>query len=105
MRQHNSNKSASEFTGAIHCSTYNMCLSCPNVIITKTDLPKLFAMKRDYLVKVQNSRVLDTPFGLIIKSNLVLLNSILEKDQTGFSADELDEAEMLSLYVETTELI
>ena len=32
-------------------------------------------------------------------------HAILEKDQTGFSPDELDEAEMLSLYVETTELI
>lgn len=98
-------RNLANYTPGKPCSTYNMCLSCPNVIITKTDLPKLFAMKRDYLVKVQNSRVLDTPFGRIIKSNLALLNSILEEDQTGFSPDELDEAEMLSLYVETTELI
>lgn len=87
------------------CSTYNMCLSCPNVIITKTDLPKLFAMRRDYLIKIQNSRVLDTPFGHVIKSNLALLNSILDPAMSEFGLEELDDAERLSLYVETTELI
>lgn len=87
------------------CSTYNMCLSCPNVIITKTDLPKLFAMRRDYLIKIQNSRVLDTPFGHVIKSNLTLLNSILDPTMSEFGLEELDDAERLSLYVETTELI
>jgi len=87
------------------CSTYNMCLSCPNIIITKTDLPKLFAMKRDYLVKIQNSRILDTPFGYVIKSNLALLNSILDPEVSEFNFDELDDAEKLSLYVETTEFI
>lgn len=87
------------------CSTYNMCLSCPNVILSKTDLPKLFAMKRDYLVKIQNSRVLDTPFGGVIKSNLALLNTILDPEESDFDKDELIEAENLSLYVETAELI
>ncbi len=87
------------------CSTYNMCLSCPNVIITETDLPKLFAMKRDYLIKIQNSRILDTPFGSVIKSNLALLNTILNPELSNFSEHELDNAEHLSLYVETTEFI
>ena len=75
------------------------------MIITKTDLPKLFAMRRDYLIKIQNSRVIDTPFGHVIKSNLVLLNSILEPSMSEFGLEELDDAERLSLYVETTELI
>ncbi len=87
------------------CSTYNMCLSCPNVIITKTDLSKLFAMRRDYLIKIQTSRVLDTPFGSVIKSNLELLNTILNPELSDFCETELDHAEHLSLYVETTEFI
>jgi len=98
-------KNLPNYTPGKPCSTYNMCLSCPNVIITKTDLPKLFAMKRDYLVKIQNSRVLDTPFGNVIKSNLVLMNSILDAEFSEFSTQELNDAERLSLYVETTELI
>ncbi|WP_064435897.1 tyrosine-type recombinase/integrase [Pseudoalteromonas neustonica] len=98
-------KSLSNYTPGKPCSTYNMCLSCPNVIITKTDLPKLFAMKRDYLIKIQNSRVLDTPFGHVIKSNLTLLNSILDSNLSEFSAEELNDAEKISLYIETTELI
>ena len=98
-------KSLSNYTPGKPCSTYNMCLSCPNVIITKTDLPKLFAMKRDYLIKIQNSRVLDTPFGHVIKSNLTLLNSILDSNLSEFSAEELNDAEKVSLYIETTELI
>ncbi|WP_283710922.1 site-specific integrase [Pseudoalteromonas prydzensis] len=98
-------KALPNYTPGKPCSTYNMCLSCPNVIITKTDLPKLFAMKRDYLVKIQNSRILDTPFGHVIKSNLKLLNTILDPEISEFSFSELDDAEGLSLYIETTELI
>ncbi|GGW97188.1 hypothetical protein GCM10007391_34070 [Alteromonas halophila] len=98
-------KSLSNYTPGKPCSTYNMCLSCPNMIITQTDLPQLFAMKRDYLTKIQNSRILDTPFGKVIKNNLALLNPILDARYSEFSAQELDEAERLSLYVETTELI
>ena len=62
-------------------------------------------MKRDYLIKIQNSRVLDTPFGHVIKSNLTLLNSILDSNLSEFSAEELNDAEKVSLYIETTELI
>ena len=98
-------KSLPSYTKGKPCSTYNMCLSCPNVIITKTDLPKLFAMKRDYLTKIQNSRVLDTPFGNVITDNLALLNSILDSQDSEFSNQELEEAEGFSLYIETTELI
>lgn len=98
-------KALPNYTPGKPCSTYNMCLSCPNVIITKTDLPKLFAMKRDYLIKIQNSRILDTPFGNVIKSNLALLNSILDPAISEFGLEELDDAERLSLYIETTELI
>lgn len=98
-------KSLSNYTPGKPCSTYNMCLSCPNVIITQTDLPKLFAMKRDYLTKIQNSRILDTPFGHVIKSNLALLNPILDTQYSEFSSQELGEAEKLSLYIETTELV
>ncbi|HAS6505048.1 TPA: tyrosine-type recombinase/integrase [Vibrio parahaemolyticus] len=98
-------KSLPNYVPGKPCSTYNMCLSCPNVIITKTDLPKLFSMRRDYLVKIQNSRILDTPFGDIIKNNLALVNSILDIDVSEFSAQELEEAERLSLYIETNEFI
>ena len=62
-------------------------------------------MKRDYLTKIQNSRVLDTPFGNVITDNLALLNSILDSQDSEFSNQELEEAEGFSLYIETTELI
>ena len=94
----------SSYTPGKPCSTYNMCLSCSNVIITISDLPKLLAMKRDYLTKIQNTRVLDTPFGEVINTNLSLINEITDKDKSSFSVEELDEAEVLSLYVETTEI-
>ncbi len=97
-------KKLTSYTPGKPCSTYNMCLSCPNVIITKSDLPKLFAMKRDYLVKIQNTRILDTPFGEVINTNLALINEITDKNQSKFNFNELDEAEILSLYVETTEI-
>lgn len=97
-------KKQTSYTPGKPCSTYNMCLSCPNIIITKSDLPKLFAMKKDYLVKIQNTRILDTPFGEVISTNLALINEITDKEQSKFSSDELDEAEVLSLYVETTEI-
>ncbi|MEI6894321.1 MAG: tyrosine-type recombinase/integrase [Colwellia sp.] len=97
-------KKLTSYTPGKPCSTYNMCLSCPNVIITKSDLPKLFAMKRDYLVKIQNTRILDTPFGEVISTNLELINEITDKGKSNFDIDELYEAEILSLYVETTEI-
>ena len=97
-------KKLTSYTPGKPCSTYNMCLSCPNIIITKSDLPKLFAMKKDYLVKIQNTRILDTPFGEVISTNLALINEITDKDKSKFSFNELDEAEILSLYVETTEI-
>lgn len=97
-------KKLTSYTPGKPCSTYNMCLSCPNIIITKSDLPKLFAMKRDYLVKIQNTRILDTPFGEVISTNLALIDEIVDKDKSNFNIDELDEAEILSMYVETTEI-
>jgi hypothetical protein len=86
------------------CSIYNMCLRCPNNILTTSDLPKLFAMKRDYLFKIQNSRVLDTPFGQVIRDNLELINLIITPESSDFTIEELNEAENLSIYIETTEI-
>ena len=84
------------------CSQYNKCLGCDNVLLTASHLPELFAMRRDYLLMMQTSRIMDTPYGVVIEENLLLLEEILSPTKSDFSPDELKEGERLSKFVETS---
>jgi hypothetical protein len=83
------------------CSQYNKCLSCDNVLLTKNNLPELFAMQRDYSLLIQRNRILDTPYGFVIEENLSLLDEILSLDKSDFSSEELEEGQRLSTFIET----
>ena len=87
------------------CSSYNKCLSCENVIITKNHLPELFAMQRDYLALTSRERIMDTPYGHVISENLVLLNAILIPEESDFPVDVLELAQERSRFIETSVLI
>jgi len=87
------------------CAMYNKCLACDNSIITVAHLPRLFAMNRDYTRLVEVSRVMDTPYGFVVKENMNLLKKILDPATSDFSEEELREAHRLSEYIETTILI
>lgn len=87
------------------CSLYNKCLACDNVIITKSHLPMLFALQRDYLHMMSVTRVMDTPYAGVIKENLSLLEAILTPNDAGFSEEELRDGERLAEFEETSVLV
>jgi integrase len=95
-------KKMASYTPGTPCSQYNKCLSCDNVIITANYLPELFAMKRDYLAILENSRVMDTPYGKIIKENLELLSYITDPETSDFSKEELEIGKNRSNYLGST---
>ncbi|BBL87853.1 hypothetical protein VroAM7_05060 [Vibrio rotiferianus] len=94
-------RNSSAFVEGQACSQYNKCLGCENVMLIASHIPELFAMRRDYLLLMQNSRIMTTPYGVVIQENLSLLEEILTPGEDGFSKKELDEGERLSLFVET----
>ena len=62
-------------------------------------------MKRDYTLLTQHTRVMDTPYGHVIKENLKLIESILDPELSSFSIQELEQGQRLSEYIETTILV
>jgi hypothetical protein len=62
-------------------------------------------MYRDYSRLVEVSRVMDTPYGFVVKENMALLKTMLHPETSDFSEEELMEAQRLSEYIETTILI
>ncbi len=96
-------KNSNSYDGGA-CSNFNKCLSCPNVIITRSHLPDLFALFRDYQAAWGHGAIARTPHGEVVRENIEILASILGKDSE-FDQKELAEAERLSLYIESTILI
>ncbi len=97
-------KKLSTYVPGSPCSMYNMCLGCENVLLTASNLPELFAMERDYLKLVEVSRVMDTPYGQVVRENLALLDKILN-ESSDFSSEELAEGRRLAEFVDTTILV
>lgn len=87
------------------CSLLNKCLSCRNCIITVSNLPDLFAMRRDYQAMMETSSVSQTPYGHIIRENLETLDSILTPSSQGFDVEQLEYAERLSEHILTSTLV
>lgn len=98
-------KNLSSYVPGRPCSLYNMCLGCDNVLITVSDLPELFAMQRDYLKIVTVSRIMDTPYGRVVRENLALLDDILNPARSEFTPEELEKGKRLSEFVESTILV
>ena len=96
-------KNSSNYDGGA-CSNFNKCLSCENVIITRSHLPDLFAMLRDYRSAWNNGSVASTPYGTVILENIDILESLLG-DESEFEKSELKEAERLSRYIDSKVVI
>jgi hypothetical protein len=97
-------KKLSSYVPGSPCALYNMCLGCENVLLTASNLPELFAMERDYLTLKESSRIMDTPYGRVVRENLALLEGILHS-KSDFTSEELDEGRRLSEFVDTTVLV
>ena len=54
---------------------------------------------------IENSRVMDTPYGHVVKENLGLINSIIDPELSDFSITELQDGERLAEYIDTTMLV
>jgi integrase len=81
------------------CSLFNMCLRCPNVLIMEEHLPQLFALRRQYLVALDQG-LSATTHRAAIQQNLHILNSLLDEDKSDWSADILAEAERRSEFID-----
>lgn len=97
-------KSLNSYKSGSACANFNKCLSCNNVIITRSHLPDLFALYRDYTQVARNTRLMLTPHGRVIQDNIDILESILG-ERSEFPAKELEVAKRLSLNIESTILI
>lgn len=98
-------KNLSSYIPGNPCAQYNKCLSCDNVVITVQDLPRLFAMERDYKHLIEHSQISDTPYAHVVFENLQLINSIVDPNISDFSSKELERAKQLAEYVEISSLI
>lgn len=98
-------KNLPSYTPGTPCSQYNKCLGCDNVIITAKNLPEIFAMKRDYTLLTEHTRVMDTPYGHVISENIELIKGITDPELSDFSLEELENGRRLAEYIETTTLV
>lgn len=98
-------KQLSSYVPGTPCSLYNKCLSCDNAMITVAHLPQLFALYRDYTRLVEVSRVMDTPYGAVVRENMRILKGILNPEVSDFSEDELSQAKRRSDYIGSTVLV
>lgn len=99
------NVRSSDYKEGSSCGQFNKCLSCSNVIITKSHLPELFAMQRDFLQMLTNNSIKNTPYSHVVEENLSVLNSILDDDTSEFNKSELEFAKKTSIYINVSELL
>jgi len=95
-------KSLESYVPGTPCGSYNRCLSCDNVMITKNNLPELFSMYRDYISLIENKNIMATPYGRVVEENLGLLNEILDPELSDFDEEELKEGREKSLFMATS---
>lgn len=98
-------KKLASYVSGTPCSQYNKCLGCENVILTTNNLPEIFAMQRDYTRLTEHTRVMDTPYGHVIRENLELISNITDPKLSDFSLEELETGRRLAEYIETTILV
>ncbi|MBD1564298.1 site-specific integrase [Vibrio sp. SA48] len=98
-------KKSKNYVAGTPCGNYNRCLGCDNIMISKVHLPELFAMQRDYTELNQRSRLSDTPYGQVIQENLFLLDEILNPGKSEFSKNDLEQAEKLSMHIDTSVVV
>lgn len=73
-------KKAKYYNEGDACTYWNMCLQCPNVLITEKDLPTLISYKNEIARSMRNG-VEDMPRqGELYKKTLMLLEEILTPD-------------------------
>lgn len=75
------------------------------MIITARNLPEIFALERDYTLLTEYTRVMDTPYGRVIRENLNLIKCITDPQLSDFSTVELEDGQRLAEYIETTILV
>ena len=98
-------KNLPSYTPGSPCSQYNKCLGCDNVIITASNLPEIFAMDRDYKHLVSHTRVMDTPYGHVVRENIELIKGIIDPELSDFSKMELESGLRLAEYIDATVLV
>lgn len=85
------------------CGQFNKCLSCNNLIITKSHLPELFAMQRDFESMLVQNNIANSPYRSVVNENLSILSSILDSGQSEFSGEELEIAKAKSIYIDVSD--
>ena len=82
------------------CTFFNMCLRCPNVLITQEHLPQLFALRRQYLVAMVQG-LSATTHRAAIQQSLHILNNLLDHETSDWPDDLLAEAERQSELIDS----
>jgi integrase len=59
------------------CTYFNMCLTCPNVLITKKHLPMLLRYKREIEQAIANSNLTNVPNSALYEKDLAVLDGIM----------------------------
>ncbi|ESE41668.1 site-specific integrase [Shewanella decolorationis] len=85
------------------CGQFNKCLSCSNLIITKSHLPELFAMQRDFESMLVQNNIANSPYYSVVNENLSILSSILDSGKSEFSSEELERAKSKSIYIDVSD--
>lgn len=77
------------------CTYFNMCIKCPNVLIMEEHLPLLFALRRQYLVSIDQG-LLATSHRAAIMQSIYILDSLLDPKVSDWGEVVLKKAEGIS---------